>query len=45
MTVQKIMEYDYVEMNCDSSGYNSCDNYAEDYSKLKRQLFNYMANE
>lgn len=44
LTVQKIMEYDYVEMNCDSSGYNSCDNYAEDYSKLKRQLFNYMAN-
>lgn len=45
LTVQEIMEYDYVEMDCDSSGYNSCDNYVDDYSKLKKQLFDYIINE
>lgn len=45
LTVQEIMEYDYVEMNCDSSGYSSCDNYEENYSKLKKQLFDYIISE
>lgn len=45
LTVQEIMNYDYVETDCDSSGYNSCDNYVDDYAKLKKQLFNYLTNE
>ena len=45
LTLQEIMEYDYVEMNCDSSGYSSCDKYEENYSKLKKQLLDYMISE
>lgn len=44
LTIKDVMEYDYVEMNCDSSGYSTCDKYVDDYSMLKKQLFDYIKN-
>lgn len=44
LTVKDIMEYEYVELKCESSGYSSCDKYVADYSKMKEQLFKYIKN-
>lgn len=44
LTIREIMKFDYVETNCESSGYNTCDKYVEDYSLMKEQLLNYINN-
>ncbi len=42
LKVNEIMNYDYVETECESSGYDVCDKYADDYSIMKRQLLDYI---
>lgn len=40
--VKDILKYDYIETNCETSGYHECDSFAENYSKLKEELITYL---
>lgn len=42
LTIDKIIDYDYVETNCESSGYDICDKYVDDYLIMKKQLLDYI---
>lgn len=44
LTFKDIMNYDYVEIDCETSGYDICEKYAEDYSKMKKQVLDYIEN-
>ena len=41
-TVKDIMEYDYVEIDC-STAYGYCEEYADDYTKMKEELLDFLA--
>lgn len=45
LTIGEIMKYDYVETDCESSGYKLCDKYADNYKMMKEQLINYLEND
>lgn len=40
--IKDIMNYDYVETDCESSGYGSCDSYIDEYTKMKNELLEYL---
>ncbi len=39
--IKEIMKYDYVELNCESSGYSYCENDGDDYIEMKKKLLEF----
>lgn len=44
LTFKEAMNYDYVELDCEISSDNICEKYADDYSKMKKQVLDYIKN-
>jgi len=42
LTFKEVMNYDYVELDCETLGNDVCEKYADDYSKMKSQVLGYI---